>query len=81
MKKYIEAVLHQDVDIHPFTDTKKLPLVYRNRYMLSNIVISGQMTLLAEPVEHETLSVLKKQHRQLELYTGTCEILLLPHMR
>jgi len=34
MKKYIEAVLYQDVDIHPFTDTKKLPLVYRNRYML-----------------------------------------------
>ncbi len=42
--------------------------------------ISGQMTLLAEPVEHETLSVLKKQHRQLELYTGLRCILVLKNI-
>jgi len=77
MKEYLEAILHQDVDIYPFTDTGKLPLAYRNRYILSNVVISGQIALLVEPVEHETLSVIKKQHRQLEHYTGLHCILAL----
>ena len=77
MKNYLEAVLHQDVDIHPFTDTRKLPLAYRNRFLLSNVVISGQIALLVKPIEHETLSVLKKQHGQLELYTGLRCILAL----
>ena len=77
MKNYLEAVLHQDVDIHPFTDTRKLPLAYRNSFLLSNVVISGQIALLVKPIEHETLSVLKKQHGQLELYTGLRCILAL----
>ena len=80
MKNYLEAVLHQDVDIHPFTDTRKLPLAYRNRYMLSNMLIAGQETVLVEPVEHEPLSVIKKQHRQLELYIGLRCVLALKDM-
>ena len=58
MKNYLEAVLHQDVNIQPFTDTRKLPLAYRNRYMLSNMVIAGQGTVLVEPLEHEPLAAI-----------------------
>ena len=80
MKNYLEAVLHQDVNIQPFTDTRKLPLAYRNRYMLSNMVIAGQGTVLVEPLEHEPLAAIKKQHRQLELYTGSRCVLALKYM-
>lgn len=80
MKKYLEAILHQEVDIHPFSDIRKLPLAYRNRYIFSNVLISGQMAVLVEPLEHEPLSVIKQQHRQLELYTGLHCILSLKDM-
>ena len=80
MKNYLEAVLHQDVDIHPFNDKRKLPLVYRGRYILSNMVIAGQKTVLVEPIEHEPLAILKKQHKQLELYTDSRCVLALKEM-
>ena len=46
MEKYLEAVLHQDVDILPFTDTRKLPLAYRSRYRLSEMSIAGQVAVM-----------------------------------
>lgn len=80
MKNYLEAVLHQGVDIHPFNDKGKLPLAYRGRYILSNMVIAGQGTVLVEPVEHQPLASLKKKHKQLELYTGSRCVLALKNM-
>lgn len=80
MKNYLESVIHQNVDIHPFSDTQKLPLAYRNRYMLSNMFIAGHETVLVEPVEHEPLAAIKKQHRQLEVYTGLRCVLALKDM-
>ena len=70
MKKYLESVLHQSVDIGHFNDVEKLPLAYRTRYRLYNMRIAGYLTVLAELVEHEPLAVIKKQHQQIELYTG-----------
>jgi len=80
MEKYLEAVLHQDVDILPFTDTRKLPLAYRSRYRLSEMSIAGQGAVLVEPVEQEPLAAIKKQHRQLEIYTGSRCVLALRNM-
>ena len=80
MEKYLEAVLHQDVDILPFTDTRRLPLAYRNRYKLSEMFIAGQGAVLVEPVEQEPLAAIKKQHRQLEIYTGSHCVLALRNM-
>ncbi|SEH35289.1 hypothetical protein [Selenomonas sp. KH1T6] len=80
MEKYLEAVLHQDVDILPFTETGKLPLAYRNRYRLSEMSIAGQGAVLVEPVEQEPLAAIKKQHRQLEIYTGSRCVLALRNM-
>ena len=70
MKEYIEKVLHQDVQILPYEDQNKLPLAYTSRYGLNRMNICGREVLVAEPKEKIPLVTLRKQHNQLETYTG-----------
>jgi hypothetical protein len=42
--------------------------------------IAGHGAVLVEPVEHEPLAAIKKQHRQLEIYTGSRCVLALRNM-
>lgn len=70
MEEYIENVLHQDVQIEPYQDMERLPLSYRSGYDLSHMIISGQEAIVAVPAEKTPLATLRKQHHQMEMYTG-----------
>lgn len=76
-EEYIERILHQDVEIIPYTDITKLPLVYRKSYDLKLMMIGAQNVLLAEPAQKIPLVTLRKQHRQLMVYTGLICVLYL----
>lgn len=81
MKAYLEAVLHQDINIKPFEATSsQLPLVLRRGYRIFNMVIGSHKVLLAEPVDAEPLVVLKKNQKQIEAGTGRRCVLSLNNM-
>ena len=70
MKEYIEAILHQNIQLIPYEEQHKLPLAYRNAYHLNRMIINRQEALLAAPVEKIPLATLRKQYRQMVAYTG-----------
>lgn len=70
MKDYLERILHQDVDIVPYRDRWKLPLVIRDSYDLKQMTINGREALAAAPVEKIPLTILRKHQHQMEVYTG-----------
>ena len=70
MKEYIEAILHQNIQLIPYEEQHKLPLAYRNAYLLNRMIINGHEALLAAPVEKIPLATLRKQYRQMAVYTG-----------
>ena len=57
MKEYIEKILHQDVQISPYSDMGRLPLSYRSSYDLKLMTVGGQIALLAAHVEKTPLTV------------------------
>ena len=77
MKEYIEAILHQNIQLIPYEEQHKLPLAYRNAYHLNRMIINGQEALLAAPVEKIPLATLRKQYRQMVAYTGLLCVLYL----
>ena len=81
MKGYLEAVLHQDINIKPFeAASNQLPLVLRRGYGIFNMVIGSHKVLLAEPVDAAPLAVLKKHQKKIEEYTGYRCVLSLNNM-
>lgn len=80
MKEYIEKILHQDVQIIPYEETNRLPLAYRSVYLLYRMIIGNQEALLAAPGDRIPLADLRKQHRQMEVYTGLSCVLYLKDM-
>ena len=80
MKDYVEKILHQDVQISPYTDMGRLPLSYRSGYDLNLMTVGGQNALLAAPVEKTPLAVLRKQQHQLTIYTGLPCVLYMTDM-
>ena len=80
MKEYIENILHRDVQIIPMQDERKLPLAYKSGYELSRMIIGGQEALIARPKEKIPLVTLRKQQRQMEIYTGLPCVLYLADM-
>ena len=80
MKEYIEKILHQDVQIIPYEEINRLPLAYRSGYSLYRMIIGNQEALLAAPGDRIPLADLRKQHRQMEVYTGLSCVLYLKDM-
>ena len=80
MKDYVEKILHQDVQISPYTDMGRLPLSYRSGYDLNLMTVGGQNALLAAPVEKTPLAALRKQQHQLTIYTGLPCVLYMTDM-
>ena len=70
MKEYIEKILHQDVMISAYEDIQKLPLAYQSSYELNVMTIGTQEALIAAPKEKIPLATLRKQQRQMTIYTG-----------
>ena len=80
MKEYIENILHRKVQIIPYEDVQKLPLAYRSDYIFYIMTIETQDALVAEPKEKISLALLRKQQRQMVIYTGLPCVLYLRDM-
>ena len=80
MKEYIEKILHQEVQVEPYTDIQRLPLSYKNRYDLKRMIIGDKEALLAAPLGRVPLVTLRKQQHQMVIYTGMPCVLYLTDM-
>ena len=80
MKEYIEKILHQNVQIIPYTDMEQLPLSYRSGYDVKLMTVGHHKALLAAPTEKTSLTVLRKQQHQMMVYTGLPCVLYLTDM-
>lgn len=78
--EYIEKILHREVQIVPYEELGKLPLSIQGSYDISLITIMGQTALIAEPKEKTPLVTLRKQQRQMAIYTGLPCVLYLTEM-
>lgn len=70
MREYIEEILHQDIEIVPYEDVQTLPLSYRSGYDLYRMTVGGREALIAAPKSRISLVSLRKQQRQMVIYTG-----------
>lgn len=80
MKKYIESVLHQKIELTPFEELKGLPLYLIGNYILYQMTIVGQKCILAVPKEDIRLSDLRKQQKRIEKITGQYCVLYLRNL-
>jgi len=81
MREEIEKILHQPVDITPYTGMAKLPLLFYGRYHFYDMELNGCFCILAEPQEDITLTVLRKNHRGIEQAMGRYCVFYLKNMK
>ena len=70
MRENLENILHQPVELSEFNEFNKLPLIYRGSYNLYVAKTVGTEFLIAVPADETNLSDLRRQQRQIEIYTG-----------
>lgn len=80
MKRFLERILRYSIELTEFKEKSKLPLIYEGNYKLHLARIQDVEFLMAEPVQNMNLSVLRKQHKQLEYLTGMQCVLVLEKM-
>ena len=80
MKDFIEKTLHQKVEITPYKEIKKFPLVLRTNYEFYQMELMDQVCVLASPKEKSGLTVLRRQQKQIERLTGAYCVLYLNHL-
>ncbi len=80
MKEYIETVLHQNIQISPYEEVQRMPLALRSGFHFYVMNIGGQDALVAAPDQKIPFPTLRKQHRQLEMYSSLPCVLYLREM-
>ena len=80
MFEYIEEVLHRDIEYSSYEKSKGLPLYITGAYDLYNLKIENNDMLIAVPHKEINLSLLRKQHRMIEVLTGMHSVLYLSNM-
>lgn len=80
MKDFIEKTLHQKVEIIPYKEIKKFPLVLRTNYQFYQMEIMNQVCILAKPKEKSGLAALRRQQKQIERLTGMYCVLYLNYL-
>lgn len=70
MKEYLENILHQPVEVSDFNELNKLPLVYRGSFSFHVAETDGSKFLIVVPIDGTNLTDLRRQQRQIEIYTG-----------
>ncbi|MBR4489871.1 hypothetical protein IKP13_04485 [bacterium] len=70
MKEYLEKILHQTVDLSDFEELNRLPLIYRGSFRFYMAETNNLKFLIAVPVDETNLSILRRQQKQIEFYSG-----------
>ena len=63
MKKFLEMVLHREIQVTTYADKSRLPLAYRSEIDMYILSIDGQQCLLIVPKENMPLPWLRKCYR------------------
>ena len=80
MENFIEDILHTDVKISPYKYQDRLPLSIRGMFDFSEMKLGECTAIIVKPFEKESLVVLRKRHRQMEIFTGLPCVLYLMSM-
>lgn len=70
MKEYLEKILHQTVNLSDYGECTSLPLIYQGSFRFYMAEMKNLKFLIAAPVDDTNLSVLRRQQKQIEVYTG-----------
>ena len=70
MKEYLEKILHQTVNLSDYGEFTSLPLIYQGSFRFYMAEMNNLKFLIAAPVDETNLSVLRRQQKQIEVYTG-----------
>lgn len=70
MKEYLEKILHQTVNLSDYGELNRLPLIYRGSFQFYVAETNNLKFLIAAPVDEANLSVLRRQQKQIEVYSG-----------
>ena len=70
MKEYLEKILHQTVNLSDYGELNRLPLIYCGNFRFYVAETNNLKFLIAMPVDEVNLSVLRRQQKQIEVYTG-----------
>ena len=80
MKDFIEKTLHQTIEIRPYMEIKKFPLIIEKNYDFFQMEIMKQICILARPKENIGLAALRRQQKQIERLTGRYCVMYLKKM-
>lgn len=80
MKEFIENTIHQKIEIIPYKEIKKFPLVLQVNYEFFQMELMHQVCILARPKDNPGLSVLRRQQKQIERLTGAYCVLYLKQL-
>lgn len=69
MKEYIEKTLHQEIQLAPFKEINKLPLIIMKNFDFYQMDIMNQLCVLAIPNKNIHLMELRKYYRKIEMST------------
>ena len=61
MKRFLEDMLHHQIELSSYSESDRLPLILRVNYYLYLLVLNEQSCIIAEPKEEYNLTVLRKQ--------------------
>lgn len=80
MKDFIEKTLHQKIEIIPYEETRKFPLVLQGNYEFYQMKIMNQVCILARLKENASLTTLRRQQKQIERLAGVYCVLYLKQL-
>ena len=80
MKDFIEKTLHQPVEIKPYKEIKRFPLIIQVNYDFYQMEIMKQICILVRPKDNIGLATLRRQQKQIERLTGIYCVLYLKKM-
>ena len=65
MKDFIEKTLHQPVEIKPYKEIKRFPLIIQVNYDFYQMEIMKQICILVRPKDNIGLATLRRQQKQI----------------
>lgn len=70
MEEYLKNILHQPVELSDFNELNKLPLAYRGSFRFYTAETDNLKFVIAAPADETNLTGLRRQQKQIEIYTG-----------
>lgn len=80
MKEFIERAIHQKIELMPFKNMDKFPLILRANYECYHMKVAGCECVLTVPQEEMNLAILRKHQKKIVQITGEHCVIYLKKM-